>query len=72
MFGENTFGELVRLAAHSYLAAQRHERRAEAGRVVATLPATVKGMGDRYLESAQEAAAELQPPQNNRMDYLVH
>lgn len=67
-----TVGELVRLAAHSYLAAQGHERRVKAGRVVATLPATVSGMGDRYLELAKEAAAELQPPQNNRMDYLVH
>ncbi len=68
----DTTGELVRLAAHSYLAAQGHERRAKAGRVVATLPAIVSKMGDRYLELAQEAAAVLQPPHNNRMDYLIH
>lgn len=68
----NTVGELVRLAAHSYLAAQGHEKRASSGRVIATLPATVKGMGDQYLELAQIAASELQPPENNRMDYLVH
>lgn len=68
----NTVGELVRLAAHSYLVAQDHRQRAKAGRVVATLPATVRKMGDRYLKLAQEAAAELQPPNNNRMNYLVH
>jgi hypothetical protein len=68
----NTVGELVRLATHSYLAAQGHEQRADAGRVVTTLPTTVKRMGDQYLELAQVATAELQPPENNRMDYLIH
>lgn len=68
----NTMGELVRLAAQEYLAAQRYEQRAKAEQVVIKLPEIVKGMGDRYLELAQIASAELLPPQNNRMEYLVN
>ncbi len=68
----NTMGEFARLAAAQYSSASACRERVEAGKVVATLPVIVREVGDRYLKLTQEAFAELKPPQNNRMDYLIH
>lgn len=68
----NTFGELLILAQHSYLVAEAHQQRVRAAKISTAVPAIVKHAGDQYLKQAQEAYAELHPPQNNRMDYLVH
>lgn len=68
----NTMGELARLAAAQYSSASAHRERAKAGKVVATLPVIVRKVGNRYLKLTQKAFAELKPPQNDRMDYLVH
>ncbi len=67
-----TLGELILLAHNSYLIAKKHSEITEAIKVSTKLPTTVKSVGDQYLKLAQEAYAQLHPPKNNRMDYLVH
>lgn len=68
----NTLGEYVRLALFQYIDAKEQGKIAPAGRVAAILPQIVKETGDKLFQLAQEAYAELHPPQNNRMDYLVN
>ncbi len=68
----NTMGELVRLSLGSHLSANQYQQMAEQGRVAATLSEKVRDEGIRYFKLAQEAYAELHPPKNNRMDYLIH
>ncbi len=68
----NTMGELVRLSLGSHLSANKYKQMAEQGQVSATLSERVREEAIRYFKLAQEAYAELHPPRNNRMDYLVH
>ncbi|MBI4983401.1 hypothetical protein HZC32_02055 [Candidatus Woesearchaeota archaeon] len=68
----NHIGELVLLANNSYFVAEEHRQRTSGINISTQLPNTIKSVGDQYLKLVQEAFAELHPPKNNRMDYLVH
>ncbi|MEK6846513.1 MAG: hypothetical protein AABY26_07160, partial [Nanoarchaeota archaeon] len=64
--------ELALLAQHSYIMAKCQEQKIAMINLSTSLPEEIKLVGDKYLKLAQEAFAELHPPKNNRMDYLVH
>lgn len=64
----STAGELLRLMVHSDRVAKDYRM----GRVAVTFPQMVESVADKYFELAQVEFAQLCPPKNNRMDYLVH
>lgn len=67
----NTIGEYVRSAVKHHQLAELHRRMAEAGDLKPDLAALQTAEQVRYLDLARSEFAQLQPPQNNRMDYLV-
>lgn len=68
----NTLGGLIRLTNQSYFVAESHRHITKIIKVSTKLPTVVENVGDQYLKLAQEAYAQLHPPKNNRMDYLVY
>lgn len=67
----NTMGELARLAAKQYAAAEMCRKLAQRDKVSAELAPQIDRIADEFFVLAQESFRTLKPPKNNRMDYLV-